>query len=79
MAVDTLKFADELIDGGLQESQAKAIVNGMSEHVLPELATKSDIRGIEYMLTELKLSLTVRFYAGLAGAVGLTVTLIKLI
>lgn len=43
MTVDTLKFRNALVDGELNEKQATAIVHGLTEYVLPDLATKADI------------------------------------
>jgi len=79
MAVDTLAYAETLVDGGIEEKQAKAIVHGLTEHVLPDLATTTDILRLEQKMTELHLNMTIRIYTGLVGAVALTVTLIKVI
>jgi len=51
MSVDTLKWKDTLVDGGIADDHARAIVNGLSDHVLPDLATKSDIERVIHTLT----------------------------
>jgi len=51
MAVDTLRYAEDLEASGFDKDKAKAIVNGLSDHVLPDLATKSDIERVIHTLT----------------------------
>jgi hypothetical protein len=41
---DTLKFAKRLTEAGLPSAAAEAIVEGLSESDLSELATKSDLQ-----------------------------------
>lgn len=75
MTVDTLKWKDTLVDGGIADDQARAIVNGFSDHVMPELATKTDI---DHALAGVVHTLTVRFVTFGAAIAGISIAIAKL-
>lgn len=75
MAVDTLKWKDALVDGGIEETQARAIVTGFADHVMPELVTKTDI---EQALERMVHTMTVRFVTFGAAIAGLGIAITKL-
>ena len=90
LRIDTLKFARRLTDAGLTREAAEAIVEGLSEADLSELATKADItevkldiaglRGeLKTTIADLRADIYGRLWAMGAGIVGLTVALIKLL
>ena len=77
---DTLKFVKTLEAAGVPAQQAEAIsVAVRDSHEAAELATKEDIRTLQANLRELELRMTVKLGAMMAAAVGLTVTLLKLL
>ena len=72
--------------GGLSQEAAEAIVEGLSEADLSELATKSDIDELKTAVSELKVAISdlrADIYGRLwimgLGIVGLTVALIKVL
>jgi hypothetical protein len=76
---DTLKFAKRLTDAGLSQAAAEAIVEGLSDADLSELATKSDIADVKAAISDLRADIYGRLWVMGAGIVGLTVALIKLL
>jgi hypothetical protein len=94
LRLDTRKFAKRLTEAGLPPAAAEAIVEGLSDSDLSDLATKSDLQAeigalrVE-MRTEfaaartdiatLRADIYGRLWAMGLGIVGLTVALIKLL
>jgi hypothetical protein len=79
LRIDTLKFAKRLTDAGLTREAAEAIVEGLSEADLSELATKSDIGELKTAISDLRADIYGRLWVMGVGIVGLTVALIKLL
>lgn len=63
MAIDTLAYAKHLEAAGVQRAAAEAHAEALIQHILPDLATKSD-------LEQLKHDLTVRVFGLVLGIVG---------
>jgi hypothetical protein len=72
MAFDTLEFANALEKGGLEREQAQAHAQALKDHVMPELATKSDIVEVKHLISMESLKLTV----AMGGMIALGVSLI---
>ena len=47
MAIDTLAYVKALEAAGVERKTAEAQVEALSRHILPDLATKSDIQGLK--------------------------------
>jgi hypothetical protein len=70
---DTHKFIRRLRDSGISEEQAEAIADAFREaHLEAEVATKSDLRELEYRLV-------IKLGAMIVVAVGAVATLVKLL
>jgi hypothetical protein len=70
---DTHKFIRRLRDCGISEEQAEAIADAFREaHLEAEVATKSDLRELEYRLL-------IKLGAMIVVAVGAVATLVKLL
>jgi hypothetical protein len=70
---DTHKFIRRLRDSGISEEQAEAIADAFREaHLEAEVATKSDLRELEYRLL-------IKLGAMIVVAVGAVATLVKLL
>jgi hypothetical protein len=53
--IDTLAYAEALIEAGIAEGHAKAHAKRMRNHVLPDLATKPDVeRGFAELRSEMR-------------------------
>ena len=86
LRIDTLKFARRLTDAGLSREAAEAIVEGLNEADLSELATKADIAdlrteiaGVRGEIKDLRADLYSRLWVMGLGIVGLTVALLRLL
>jgi DNA-binding transcriptional MerR regulator len=94
LRLDTLKFAKRLTEAGLPPAAAEAIVEGLNDSDLSELATKAELQTsiaevraeIAALRSELKSEIATlradlygRLWAMGLGIVGLTVALIKLL
>lgn len=90
VAFDTLKYAKRLKEAGFTEQQAEALASAQVDLIEANLATKSDIseltRAMEALRTELhqglkdlEYRLTIRLGGMMALAVGVVVTLVKLL
>jgi hypothetical protein len=70
---DTHKFIRTLKDAGIPESQAEAIAEAFKEaHVEAELATKTDLRELEYRLI-------IKLGAMMMASIAVVATLVKLL
>jgi hypothetical protein len=70
---DTHKFIRRLRDSGISEEQAEAIADAFREaHLEAEVATKSDLRELEYRLV-------IKLGAMIVVAVSAVATLVKLL
>lgn len=70
---DTHKFIRRLREAGISEEQAEAIADAFREaHLEAEVATKSDLRELEYRLI-------IKLGSMMVLAVGLVATLVKLL
>ena len=83
LRIDTLKFARQLTDAGMDARQAEAIVRGLAEADTSDLAAKSDITRLEAKIdttsAELKAEIFRFMLLQAVGIIGLTVTLVKLL
>ena len=70
---DTHKFIRKLKEAGIPESHAEAIADELREaHVEAELATKADLRELEYRLV-------IKLGSMMMAAVAIVATLVKLL
>ena len=72
IAFDTLAYAKKLRAAGFNEQQAEALAEAQAELVDERLATKQDLRELEYRLT-------IRLGAMLVVAVSIVATLVKIL
>lgn len=72
IAFDTLAYAKRLRAAGFNEQQAEALAEAQAELVDERLATKQDLRELEYRLT-------IRLGAMLVVAVSIVATLVKIL
>lgn len=79
LRLDTLKFAKRLTDAGLPREAAEAIVEGLNEADLSELATKADVAEVKTAISDLRADLYSRLWVMGLGIVGLNVALMKLL
>jgi hypothetical protein len=83
LRIDTLKFVRRLTEAGMERQMAEAIVEGLAEADMSELATKADLVRVEAALRteilELKAEMFRFMVLQAVAIVGLTVTLIKLV
>lgn len=81
--IDTLRFVRRLTDAGMERHMAEAIVEGLAEADLSELATKADLSRTESAIRtdvlEFKAEVFRFMLIQAVAIVGLTVTLIKLL
>jgi hypothetical protein len=68
MAIDTLAYAKHLEAAGVPRPEAEAQAEALTQHVLPDLATKDDL---EHAIERLKHDLTIRFVGFMVGIMGL--------
>ena len=71
MTIDTLAYAQTLEAAGVDRQKAEAHATAMRDHMLPQLATKTD-------LLELRHSLTLRLIAVVAAGNGALLALLRL-
>jgi hypothetical protein len=79
LRIDTLKFVRRLTEAGMERQMAEAIVEGLAEADMSELATKADITLLRTEIVELKAEMFRFMMLQAVAIVGLTVTLIKLL
>jgi hypothetical protein len=83
LRIDTLKFARSLTDAGLSREAAEAIVQGVSEADVSELATKTDVSlavaDLRAEISSLRADIYNRLWVMGLGIVGLTVALMKIL
>ena len=72
MTFDTHKFIRTLKESGIPENQAEAIAKAFrAAHIEAELATKTDLRGLEYRLVIKLGAMTMAAVAAVAALVKL--------
>lgn len=80
---DTHAFVKELTDTGMPEPQAEVLARTHATLIDEKLATKNDLKAtkddLKRELRELELRLTIRIGSMLAVAIGVVVTLVKLL
>ena len=80
---DTLSYARKLKAAGFTEQQAEAQADALREVIIPELATRQDLKDLGNELrTEmqaLEQRLTIRMGAMLAASTALTVSILSLV
>jgi hypothetical protein len=83
MRIDTLKFVRKLTESGMDRRQAEAIVEGLSEADISELATRADVDAatatLRVEMREMKAEIFRAMLLQAGTIVGLTVALIKLL
>lgn len=73
ISFDTHKFIRRLRDAGISEEQAEAIAEAFREaHIEAEIATKTDLRELEYRLI-------IKLGTMIVVAIGVVATLVKLL
>lgn len=72
IAFDTLKLSRKLESAGFTHEQAAGAAEALAETLGESLATKTDLRELEYRLT-------IRLGAMLAVSIGVVATLVKLL
>lgn len=73
ISFDTHKFIRRLRDAGIPEEQAEAIAEAFREaHIEAEIATKTDLRELEYRLI-------IKLGTMIVVAIGVVATLVKLL
>ena len=81
--INALKFAKSLTDAGLSREAAEAIVQGVSEADVSELATKTDVSlavaDLRAEISSLRADIYNRLWVMGLGIVGLTVALMKIL
>jgi hypothetical protein len=78
MTVDTLAYAKALEAAGVERQAAEAHAEALTRHVLPDLATKTDLdqaverleHRIDHAVEQSEHRLTVRFFGMMLGIVG---------
>ena len=83
LRIDTLKFVRRLTEAGMERQMAEAIVEGLAEADMSEIATKAHIARVEAKIDTAVAELKAEMYRFMmlqaVAIVGLTVTLIKLL
>lgn len=77
--INTLEYVKTLEAAGVDRTVAEAHAASVVKHVIPDLASKADIQGIEARLTKLEADLTLRMVAIGGVYTGLIVALLKLL
>lgn len=73
ISFDTHKFIRRLREAGISEEQAEAIAEAFRDaHIEAEVATKSDLRELEYRLI-------IKLGAMIVVAIGIVATLVRLL
>ncbi|MCB1986334.1 MAG: DUF1640 domain-containing protein [Burkholderiales bacterium] len=73
ISFDTHKFIRRLREAGISEEQAEAIAEAFRDaHIEAEVATKTDLRELEYRLI-------IKLGAMIVVAIGIVATLVKLL
>ena len=73
ISFDTHKFIRRLREAGISEEQAEAIADAFRDaHIEAEVATKTDLRELEYRLI-------IKLGAMIVVAIGIVATLVKLL
>ena len=72
IAFDTLEFAQELIESGMPEKQAQTLARSQAKLIQEQLATKHDLKELEYRLT-------IRLGTMMVVAIGIVATLVKIL
>jgi hypothetical protein len=78
-AFDTYRAVRRLMDAGVEEPLAKAVVETVGEAISGNLATKDDLRVIKAELEALELRIILKLGSLVILTMGLAVALIKLI
>lgn len=83
LRMDTLRFVRKLTEAGMDRRQAEAIVEGLAEADISELATKADLdtglAGLRVEMREIKAEIFRAMLIQAGTIVGLTVALTKLL
>lgn len=72
IAFDTLAYAKKLKSAGFNEQQAEALAEAQAELIDERLATKQDLKELEYRLV-------IRLGAMLVVAISIVATLVKIL
>ena len=76
---DTHRVVKRFIEAGFTEKQAEVIAEEQKELVENNLATKRDIDDVKKEIELLGKDLTIKIYLAIFGALGLFITIMKLI
>lgn len=72
---DTLALAQKLRAAGISQKVAEAHASAIRDHVMPELATRTDIADLKHQIERLQLTLTVRLGGLIVIGVGVLAAL----
>ena len=76
---NSLKYVKRLEEVGLPRHQAEAQVEMLTDIIQTDLATKQDIKDLEHKMIQLESRLTIKLGTIVSIAIGVAVTLVKLI
>lgn len=70
LIIDTHNFITRLTAAGMEDKQAEAIVEGLKEIDLKNVASKEDIINLEHKIEKLELSMTIKTAVIVAAVIG---------
>ena len=79
MTIDTLAYTKHLEQAGVERVQAEAFAEALHRFVLPDLATKPDLNGLEHRLLTAMHTVEMRSLGVIAAMLSLSVAIIKLV
>lgn len=72
MTIDTLAYAKHLENAGVPRAQAEALAEGVNRYIVPDLATKDDLKALEASITMRTLGIVAALDGLLFAALKLT-------
>lgn len=79
MTIDTLAYTKHLEQAGVERMQAEAFAEALHRFVLPDLATKTDLNGMEHRLLAAMHTVEMRSLGVIAVLLSLSIAIIKLV
>lgn len=77
-AFDTLAIARKLEAANVPREQAEAMAGVLRDHVMPDLATKADVKALEALVTATADKVTIRLGGLVVVVAGLALTFLRL-
>lgn len=78
-AFDTLGYAKALEGAGIERKQAEAHAEAIRDKVMPELATKADIKALEAAVNAMGDKITIRLGGTIVVVAGLVLAFLRLV